>query len=151
MLATTDNDDFVLEYDLYLASFTRSQAGESGTLMFYTYLDKGYSENHNPHFGGAFNLAQTNAATGEPFFQFGSTTYAYTPNMWYNIRIEYKDMSAATASASLYINGELVGTQSIAGFNSQTTSIASVEFFNSWTESNGAIYIDNLYLGRLTR
>ena len=71
--------------------------------------------------------------------------------MWYNIRIEYRDMSAATASASLYINGELIGTQSITGFNSQTTSLTSVEFFNSWTESNGAIYIDNLYLGRLTR
>lgn len=150
-LMNSENDSLVLEFDVNFATLTRSQAGSSKTTLFNVYLDKGYSSSANIFWDGAFFVKQVDPNTGDPYFVFGSTkieNIAFNFNTWYNIRIVYSNLSAATATGTIYINGVSVATESFTGLNSQSGEIASVEFFNSWDETNGNVFIDNFYLGR---
>jgi hypothetical protein len=84
-----------------------------------------------------------------PYFAFGGENVADLAfDTWYNIRIEYKDVSTDSGTATMYINNVEVGVASVnTSFSLET--LASIEFFNSWSETNGKVYIDNLYFGVL--
>lgn len=145
-----DSDDFVVELDICFDNLTRGQAGNSGTTLFWMTVDKGYSGSTNPAYRiPGFTVMQTSASEGEPYFAFGVGKVAdFAFDTWYNIRIEYRDISTDSGTCTMFINNVQVGT---VGVSTQFSleSIASVELFNSWSETNGKVYIDNFYLGAI--
>lgn len=143
-----DCDDFVVEFDICFDSLTRSQAGESRTTLFWMNIDKGYSETFNPAYRvSGFAIKQDSQTEGSPYFAFGSGKVAdFAFDTWYNIRIEYDNVSSNSGTCTMYINNVKVGTANV-NTNFAMETAASVAFFNSWDETNGKVYLDNLYFG----
>ena len=147
---SADTDDFVVEFDICFDSLTRGQAGSSGTTLFWMTVDKGFSGSTNPAYRTpGFTVSQTSASEGEPYFAFGGAkAMDFAFDTWYNIRIEYKDVSTENGTCTMFINNVQVGVTPVSTTFALET-VASVEFFNSWSETNGKVYLDNFYFGEI--
>ena len=147
-----DCDDFVVEFDICFDSLTRSQAGESKTTLFWMNIDKGFSSAFNPTYRlSGFVIKQDSQTEGSPYFAFGSGKVAdFAFDTWYNIRIEYKDISTSTGTCTMFINNVQVGSTTVNASHAAET-VAAIDFFNSWDETNGKVYVDNLYFGEIAK
>ncbi len=146
------SDSIVMEFDICFDNLTRSQAGNSGKTLFWIILDKGYSTSVNPvGRGSGFYVNQVSTTDeGGLFFSFnGENLGAVILDAWYNVRLEFSDMSKNSSSVKVFINGEEVYSGSLSG--APTETVGSVEMFNSWSETGGRVYVDNLYLGEKTK
>jgi len=158
---TANNDCYIFEADFNFDSLT--VAGDTNTTFFSAAFDKGFSQtgSHQNPATAIFLVRQDTTKTvldGKYLAFNGLTTYSaaatatpseyYYPielGKWYNIRAEIKDIRG-TATATYYLDGELLGTAAYTGGGYELDSVA---LYTSWGEANGSVYVDNFYFANV--
>ena len=148
LAASSTGSYMVFETDFNLnGTVTSCGSGRSDYYIFQFCLGKS-STASNWSWGNGLALVVDKTNTSSYTYKIktgGGTYYTIKLDQWYNLRVEFSDITTTGSEIRYYVNGQLIATETFGN----ATSEDNADFIRIWMpgQSGGTLYLDNFYYG----